>query len=405
MIFREMLFRRGASWQRPLACVMGSMDLVRPLGIAGIRCAVVARPGGPSLYSRFTRAAFCRDDFSESDEQLVETLVRFGAAQPQPPVLFYEEDAQLLFVSRYRQRLAQAFRFVIADPALVTNLVDKSRFRALAERLRLPVPATRKIDPKTESAADLDLAFPVIIKPLMRCPSWDAIADAHKALQVDTPAALQELWPRLVALGQEVLAQELVPGPETRIESYHVYVDRSGSIAGEFTGRKIRTLPATCGHSTALEISDAADVRAEGRALAEKLDLRGVAKFDFKRGPDGRLHLLEINPRFNLWHHLGAAAGVNLPAMVYADLTGLPRPRAETARAGVRWCCIWKDLPAARAAGVPLSRWLPWMLGCEAKSAVAWDDPMPLLRSVLFRCLPKSTATPSHRFRLHKQAG
>ena len=77
MIFREMLFRRGASSHQPLACVMGSMDLVRPLGLAGIRCAVVARPGGASLYSRFTQAAFCRDDFSENDEQLVETLVRF----------------------------------------------------------------------------------------------------------------------------------------------------------------------------------------------------------------------------------------------------------------------------------------------------------------------------------------
>src|SRR3989442_14749147 len=163
--------------------------------------------------------------------------------------------------------------------------------------LHLRPSPTPWLSAKADSAADLDLAFPVIIKPLMRCPSWDAIADAHKALQVDTPAALQELWPRLVALGQDVLAQELVPGPETRIESYHVYVDRSGTIAGEFTGRKIRTLPATCGHSTALEISDAADVQAEGRALAEKLDLRGVAKFDFKRGPDGRLHLLEINPR------------------------------------------------------------------------------------------------------------
>jgi len=151
-----------------------------------------------------------------------------------------------------------------------------------------------------------------------------------------------------VALGQDVLAQELVPGPETRIESYHVYVDRSGTIAGEFTGRKIRTLPATCGHSTALEISDAADVRAEGRALAEKLDLRGVAKFDFKRGPDGRLHLLEINPRFNLWHHLGAAAGVNLPAMVYADLTGLPRPRAENG-ARRRPLVLHLEGPAGRA--------------------------------------------------------
>jgi D-aspartate ligase len=61
------------------------------------------------------------------------------------------------------------------------------------------------------------------------------------------------------------------------------------------------------------------------------------------------------------------------------------------ARAGTRWCSVWKDFPAARASGVPMSRWVPWMLGCEAKSAVSWDDPMPLVRSLLHRVLAKAS--------------
>ena len=60
--------------------------------------------------------------------------------------------------------------------------------------------------------------------------------------------------------------------------------------------------------------------------IVERLALTGVAKLDFKRDPQGNLRLLEINPRFNLWHHAGAIAGVNIPALVYADLAGLPRP-------------------------------------------------------------------------------
>jgi len=404
MTSRAMPFRQEPGSARPTACVMGSMDLIRPLGLAGIACAAVARAGSAALYSRFTRAALSRDGFSETDAHLVEALMRFGAAQKQPPVLFFEEDSQLLLVSRNRDRLAQAFRFVIADRELVEDLVDKARFCALAERLGLPVPATRKLDPGGEFPAELDLNFPIIIKPLRRTPAWDAIAES-KAIEIDSEAALRALWPRLATLGKEVLAQELVPGAEDRIESYHVYVDATGATAGEFTGRKIRTYPARYGHSTALEISDAADVMALGRALVEKLRLRGVAKLDFKRGPDGHLHLLEINPRFNLWHHLGAVAGVNLPALVYADLTGLPRPDAKPIRTGVRWCC-WKDFAAARSMAVPLSRWLPWILGCDAKSAMAWDDPMPLVRSLLFRLLRTRDHTAADApWRLHKQAG
>ncbi|WP_431855812.1 ATP-grasp domain-containing protein [Azospirillum sp.] len=378
----------------PLACVMGSMDLLRPLALAGYPCAALGRPDNPTLASRYARTTLSWDDAATEPEALVEKLVAFGLQQDQPPVLFYEEDSQLLMISRYRSHLARAFRFVIADAGLVEDLVDKSRFRLLAERLDLPVPKTRLLRPAAmDEAPDLDLRFPVIIKPTRRTRAWLAMGEAGKAHQVDSPAGLRALWPQLAAGGQDLLAQEMIPGPESRIESYHVFVDHEGAIAGEFTGRKIRTYPEAYGHTTALIITDEADVAALGRDLTRRLDLRGVAKFDFKRAPDGSLHLLEVNPRFNLWHLAGALAGVNLPALVYADLLGLPRPAVRRARAGVEWCHMVNDFAAARASGTPLAAWALWALRCDGKSAMAWDDPMPLLRGAWRRFAARRTAT------------
>jgi len=162
-------------------------------------------------------------------------------------------------------------------------------------------------------------------------------------------------------------------------------VREDGSLAAEFTGRKVRTWPIQFGHSTALEISDAPDVAELGREVVRRIGLRGVAKLDFKRGPDGRLHLLEINPRFTLWHNPGAAAGVNIPAHVYGDLTHAPRPAAPRARPGVRWCKPWHDLLAARASGIPLLAWLRFVGRSEARRAIAWDDPLPLFGAALSR--------------------
>jgi hypothetical protein len=122
-------------------------------------------------------------------------------------------------------------------------------------------------------------------------------------------------------------------------------------------------------------------VRRHGRAIAERLGLTGVAKFDFKRDAAGALHLLEINPRFTLWHHPAAAAGLNIPALVYADLTGMPRPPVRSPRPGVRWCRAWTDFSAARAMGVPLGEWLAWAWRCDAKSSLSWDDPLALPRA------------------------
>jgi predicted ATP-grasp superfamily ATP-dependent carboligase len=368
-----------------MACVMGDMDLLRPVALAGISCAVVARPGVPSLYSRYAHSSLAWNDDASNADNLIEALVSFGKGQAERPVLFYEEDGQTLAVSRHRERLVQAFRFVVADAPLVEDLLDKARFQVLAERHGLPVPPARRFDPDALEPTALDLHFPLILKPLTRLDRWNDSWGLRKALYVENAEALWRLWPRLRSVGLALLAQQFIPGAESSIESYHCYVDQTGGVAGEFTGRKIRTYPQRYGHTSALEITDAADVRGQGRAAVERLALTGVAKLDFKRDPQGNLHLLEINPRFNLWHHPGAIAGVNIPALVYADLVGLPRPAAARAKAGVRWCRAWKDLPAARAAGVPLTTWLPWVLGCDAKSSLSWDDPLPVVRSTLHR--------------------
>jgi D-aspartate ligase len=124
------------------------------------------------------------------------------------------------------------------------------------------------------------------------------------------------------------------------------------------------------GRTTAATVTDTDDVRRLGREVVSRLGLRGVAKVDFKRAPDGRLWLLEVNPRYTLWLHPAARAGVNIPAMVWADLSGQSRPPATPLRTGVSWCSSW-DLQAARQWGLPLKEWL--------------DDPIPMLRLGLVR--------------------
>ena len=371
---------------KPLACVLGDMDLIRPLGLAGIPCAVVTKAGSATRYSRFTQLAFRWErDFWDDWDQLVEALIRFGSEQSERPVLFYQQDSQLLLVSRNRERLGQVFRFVMPDATLVEDLLDKGRFQALAEREGLPVPRAIRIDPVADqSYVDTGLDFPVVVKPATRCTPWEAIGGSAKAIQVDTSERLRKMWPRLVSANLELLIQEAVPGPETCIESYHVYVDQCDEVVAEFTGRKIRTIPKSCGFSTSLTISESDDVAELGRSLVRKLRLQGVAKIDFKRGVDGKLHLLEINPRFNLWHHLGAVAGVNLPALAYADLVGLPRPSTGGARVGTSWCRMLGDLRAAKASGVSVITWLRWAIRCEAK-LLNWDDPMPALVPLVHR--------------------
>ncbi len=380
------LVAAGRAPARPLppALLIGDVDMVGALAAGGIPTMLFDRADSDARFSRHVRGLLPFRDPAEAPDEVVRTLVGWARTQPEPPVLISQTDDGLLLTSRRRADLAPHLRFVIAEPDLVEQLVDKSRFQALAERMGLPIPRAHRLSPRAgEAPPALDLRFPVVLKPLQRRTDWDAHAAGRKAVVAEDARELAELWPFLAASGSDIIAQEQIPGPESRIESYHVYVDERGDVAGSFTGRKIRTFPEHHGHSTAVEITAQPDVAALGQEILDALRFRGVAKVDFKRAPDGRLHLLEINGRFNLWHLPGALAGVNLPALVYADLTGRPRPAASPARPGVTWCRPLRDVRAAHAMGTSPLRWLGWARGCDAVSGLTQRDPQPFLRGVL----------------------
>jgi D-aspartate ligase len=376
--------RRGSG--RALALVMGDVDLVRALGLAGIASAFFGFADAPARFSRHVRCTLPWIDPEERPLEVLEALLAFARTQADAPVLLPQTDEALLLISRHRDELSRAFRFALADAELIEQLVDKERFHALAEACGLPVPPVRRLEPRPgEPSPVLDLRFPVVIKPVVRRSGWESIAAGTKAFHVDGPDDLVAIWPRLAASNSVILAQEVVAGPETSIESFHAYVDERGELAASFTGRKIRTLPARYGHSTAVQVTHRPDVAELGREVFACLGLRGVAKADFKRDAAGRLHLLEVNPRFTLWHHPAALAGVNIPAMVYADLTGAPRPRPVDMPAEVAWCKPLRDVRAARAAGMAPLEWLRWARSCGAVSGLSREDPMPFLRGALPR--------------------
>src|SRR5205085_7239369 len=160
---------------------------------------VIAPPGNASRFSRTTKESLRWIDPWDRSAELVEEMVAFGLKQPEPPVLFYQEDRSLLLVSRHRERLRQAFRFVIPDAKLVEQLVDKHAFQKLAQKLGLPVPPARAVSPADEPMPDLAaFTFPVIVKPITRRnDQWQNVATEGKALQLDSEGDLRTLWPKL----------------------------------------------------------------------------------------------------------------------------------------------------------------------------------------------------------------
>ena len=326
----------------------------------------------------------------DEPERAVAEVVSWASQQPQPPVAFYQGDHDLLALSRQRASLAPHLRCVLPPAALVENLVDKLRFAALAARLLLPAPHTVTLE-RSEPGAEAKAAgwkhFPCVLKPAVRTRWFGSPLlgerGNQKALLIRDRAELERALPLLAAHETDFILQAAISGSEDRILSYHAYVRPGGEVVAEFTGRKVRTAPRTHGLSTYVEITDDPEVKRVGRSVLARIDFAGVVKIDFKRSVDDeRLYLLEINPRFNLWHHPGTVAGVCLPELVYQDCLEPGSARAPgPVRSGVRWIAPREDLRALdehRAAG-ELSRigWLRQVLAADINEDLSLRDPLP----------------------------
>lgn len=380
--------------KQPGVVLLGDIDMVAALAIAHIPCEVVAPPDDPVRWTRRARWLGWADPWKDP-LGLLDLLATRGR-QGDRPVLFYQTDAATLFVSRHRDALAERYRFVVPEAGLVEDLVDKLRFRRLAAEVGLPVPASVVLSSSSPAPpAERVPHFPSLVKPATRDDSrWTSVVPRAKGIELDSRADLEAWWPTLRAFGGDVLVQELVPGPETSILSYHCYA-QDGQVVADFTGRKIRTKPAQYGHTTALTVDYDPQVRRVGREVVAMLRFTGVAKLDFKCDAAGRLHLLEINPRFSLWHHPAARAGVNLPALVWADLVGAERPNVGPPLPGVTWVSPG-DLEAALAEGLGVRGWFTTARAAQARSMVSWRDPLPLLWLLWQRARPRSLAPRRH---------
>lgn len=377
---------------QPLACVLGDLSLVRALGRADIPVALAGPAEDLTALSRFVRTRITVPAVEEDPEGTAAVLCAWASSQRSQPVLFYQGDHELLLVSRQRRRLSRFFRMVLPDAQLVEDTVDKLRFAHLAEQAALPVPATLVIEegnlPRQELAEWR--RFPAILKPGSRVGwfasklSSEQTQRGQKAFRVQTAEELDALVPVLEQHPGGVILQQAIEGGEENVLSYHAYVRPDGEIAAEFTGRKVRTAPRSFGLSSCVEITDDEDVRRLGRRVLERLDFRGVVKLDFKQDVrDNRLYLLEVNPRFNLWHHPAAAAGANIPAIVYRDLVEpWARDLPRRARAGVRWMAGRRDLRALReyraARELGTVGWMAQWLSVDIDEDMSFTDPIPM---------------------------
>jgi D-aspartate ligase len=380
--------------QRPPALLLGGVNLVRALGLGGVPAIVASpEPDAPAAASRYAQGSLLLPPL-ESRAAVLETLVRAGerladALGGKVP-LVYGCDDFLSLIQEHHAALTPYFALILNDPEVAHALIDKDRFEAFGRSRGLPVPRTLQWE-------ELDGWYaPLLVKPKVKIGFDDSaicrrLFGAAGKARVFASGAEFSAMPLARQMRDRVVLQEYIPGDDRNIWSFHGYADENGKLLAWFIGRKIRTDPPLVGMSSYLELAHDDAFAFVGRHIAERAGLKGVFKIDFKQNAmTGAWRVLEVNARFNLWHHLAARNGLNLPRIAYDYLLYGKKPATQAYRTDWRWLALRQDYRAYRALAArgELGAWA-WVRSILRSPKVydlfSWTDPLPFVRRLMTR--------------------
>jgi D-aspartate ligase len=391
--------KASANHKRPALIIdggsRGDIGVIRSLGWGHVPIRLlVTDPSSPSTASRYVTHTHPFPGFKASDDAMLEAVKKAAREAGARPVMLATGDRALSFMSRNRCELADFVDMDLAPAELIETCLDKDRFAPVASRLGLPVPETHVPEDFCQARMIAErVKYPVFVKPVERA-EWERLprgaVESVKGQRFNSSAELLKLIDALEQVGaHRFVIQSFIEGGDHEHMSVHAYVLPDGTMAGTFTGSKLRVYPSHAGVGTHIASLHMPEPERLARETLRALNYTGFAILQFKRDArSGKFQLIEINCRYSTWTELPSRAGCNFPLAAYSAMVGDPLPLIRQ-REGIAWLDLERDLMGMstyRASG-------EWTWGGYLKSLssvrcwayFAWDDPKPFFRKIINR--------------------
>ena len=359
-----------------------SLGIVRSLGRHGIPVWVLTDEHVLAGWSRYCQRAVPWPAASEA-EQVARLLALARESALDGWTLFPAGEEWAALIARNRDALAERYRLsILVEWTTLQKAYDKRLMHRLADEVGVEHPLTRYPRHRDDVAA-YDGPFPAVLKPAIR-PTIDRFT-IDKGWPATDLASLLARYDEACAVSDAaaIMIQEVISGDGESQLSFAALC-RSGEAIASIVARRARQWPMDFGRaSTFVETIEAPEVEELAARVLRALRFDGIVELEFKRDPrDGRLLLLDINPRVWGWHTLACRAGVDVPYLLWRMVHGEPVEPVR-ARPGVRWVRGLTDVPTAIGA-IRHGKLSPidylWSLRPPIECAVlAFDDPLPAL--------------------------
>ena len=357
---------------------VNGLEAIRSLAHAGAPViAIDHRRSALGFRSRLAHAVLAPDPADE--EAYVAFLDEFAARHlSEPAICFPTHDVPLAVVARNAARLA-SYSLPGSGWSVLEQLQRKRYQYAIAQTVGVSSPRT--FSPASEQEvreAAAELTFPALIKPSDPIPF-----KRRYGRPVLVCANVDELVAGWREAGDAApLVQEVIPGADDTLWTVGTYTSAEGRPLGVFCGRKLAQMPRGFGTCRIGEARWRDDAVEQALTLLEALGYHGIAQTEFRFDErDGRLKLMEVNPRLWQWHGLARACGVDLPRIAYLDAIGRPPAPVQSGPAhdGRRWVAAAAHLRASRGEGQSLRSAVREVGRGAVEATFDLRDPLPAL--------------------------
>ncbi len=369
-----------------------ALSLARGFGRRGIDVYVVNQPNADVAKSRFVKVVELPDHPSFEDAA-ADWLCGTNSDHLQQSVLLAASDEGLSILAKYHELLSQRFLLDLCNPVAQLQMLDKLDTYLLARKAGVPTPKFWQVSTQDDLAKLRDeLVYPIIVKPVLSHVFQQKFHT--KFIVADNFEQLAEAFGVAADANIDVLLVEKIPGPDTQLCSYYTWLDEYGNTAFDFTKRIIRRYPVNMGLATYHVTDHVEGVKEHAVKLFRHVELQGLANAEFKYDArDGVLKLIECNARFTAANGLVARAGIDLGALVYNRLTGLPLPPLDDFRDGLTLWDPMRDFKAflelRRSGELTLLDWLRSVSRWHCFPGFDLMDPRPgLVRLMRRLCKP-----------------
>ena len=288
---------------------------------------------------------------TEAFDEWVEFMRELAGRFDQAPALIPCSDIFVLALERAAPALAGVYRFHGFGSGLRAALTSKRTTFELAERHGFPRPKTQFVNNRIELAAFArGVGGPTLIKPDLPA-SWRAgeareVAGGRKVIVGRDVDDILAGYEQIAPYTPSVLAQEVIPGPDSNLLYWCGFVRGDGVVCGRLIGRKLRVAPIHFGSASFVQLVDRPDLEDLCERFLTTLGYSGLCGIELKEDPrDGVAKLIEVNPRWGLWDDIGVPVGVDLVGeAVSALFGGSPQPQRPR-HFRQKWAAVSWDLP------------------------------------------------------------